>query len=497
MSGPAKDVVVVGAGNAALCAALAAAAGGAAVTVLEWAPEAEAGGNSAFTAGAMRVAYEGPEHLQELMDLSDDQLATTNFGSYPVTAFLADLERVTDGRCDPGLARVLAEQSRPTLAWMRSHGVEFEPSYGQQAFEVGGRWTFWGGLAVRVKGEGKGLMSALVAAVQRLGVDLRYGTRAVGLIQDGATVRGVRVQGPEGTEELAADAVVLASGGFEANPEWRARYLGPGWDLAKVRGTRYNTGDGIRMALEAGAVSHGHWSGCHSVAWDRDAPDHGDLAVAHQLTKNSYQFGIVVNSRGRRFLDEGADFRNYTYAAYGRELLAQPGHFAWQVFDSKVLPLLRDEYRRPEANMVLADTLEELARHMSVDEHAFLETVSRFNQACGNAPFDPNVKDGRGTAGIDPPKSNWANRLDQPPFQAFAVTCGITFTFGGVRIDHDARVLDVGGRPVPGLYAAGEMVGGLFYGNYPGGTGLTAGSVFGRIAGMSASSNDGDGHAVG
>jgi len=281
---------------------------------------------------------------------------------------------------------------------------------------------------------------------------------------------------------------VLACGGFQANAEWRTRYLGPGWDLAKVRGTRFNTGEGIRMALDIGASPSGNWSGCHAVGWERNAPEFGDLAVGDAYQKHSYPFGIMLNARGERFVDEGADFRNYTYAKYGRVILAQPGQFAWQIFDGKVLHLLRDEYRIREVTKVSADTVEDLVEKLEgVDAARALANIRQFNDAVmDDTPFDPNVKDGRGTTGLDIPKSNWANRLDRPPFEAYAITCGITFTFGGVRIDTSASVQDSDGRPIPGLYSAGEMVGGLFYFNYPGGTGLMAGAVFGRIAGTSA-----------
>jgi tricarballylate dehydrogenase len=281
---------------------------------------------------------------------------------------------------------------------------------------------------------------------------------------------------------------VLASGGFEANAEWRTRYLGPGWDLAKVRGTRFNTGDGIRMALDAGAMPYGNWSGCHAVGWDRNAPEFGDLDVGDGFQKHSYPFGIMVNGCGRRFVDEGADFRNYTYAKYGRAILEQPGQFAWQVFDHKVTHLLRDEYRIKRVTKVSAQTLEELAGKLEdVDGKGFLAEVGAYNAAVQTGvAFNPNIKDGRGTRGLAVEKSNWANTLDSPPFEAYAVTCGITFTFGGLRIDDDGAVINTDGLPIRGLYAAGELVGGLFYFNYPGGTGLMSGSVFGRIAGSSA-----------
>jgi len=195
-----------------------------------------------------------------------------------------------------------------------------------------------------------------------------------------------------------------------------------------------------------------------------------------------------VNAEGRRFVDEGADFRNYTYAKYGRAILAQPGQFAWQIFDRKVLHLLRSEYRIQQVTKVSANTLEDLVRKLDdVDADAALAEITAYNRAVlQDVPFDPNVKDGRGTRGLAVNKTNWANTLDEPPFEAYAVTCGITFTFGGLRIDTDARVISTDGEPIPGLYAAGELVGGIFYFNYPGGTGLTNGAVFGRIAGANA-----------
>ncbi|MCU1615052.1 MAG: tricarballylate dehydrogenase [Frankiales bacterium] len=487
------DVVVVGGGNAALCAALSARESGASVLVLERAPEAERGGNSAFTAGAMRFAYDGADDIVELVpDLTEVELASTDFGSYTTEQFFDDMARVTQFRCDPDLTEVLVTQSLPTLKWMRGKGVRFAPIYGRQAFKVGGRFRFWGGLTLEAHGGGPGLVDGLTRAARDDGIEIRYEARAIGLLHEEGRVSGVRVRTGGRTLDIAAGAVVLACGGFQANVEWRTRYLGAGWDLAKVRGTRFNTGDGIRMALDADAMPWGNWSGCHAVGWELNAPPFGDLAVGDSFQKHSYPFGILVNARGERFVDEGADFRNYTYAMYGREILAQPGQFAWQVFDSKVEHLLRDEYRIRQVTKVTADTLEELAVKLDgVDAQGFLATVRMYNDAVAtDVPFDPNVKDGRGTPGLPLPKSNWANTIIDPPFSAYAVTCGITFTFGGLRITTDAQVMDTEGRPIPGLYACGELVGGIFYFNYPGGTGLTNGAVFGRIAGSRAAAAD-------
>jgi tricarballylate dehydrogenase len=492
------NVIVVGAGNAALSATLAAAEQGARVTVLERAPRAERGGNSAFTAGAMRVTYDGPDDLRRLMpELTEAEWQTNDFGIYPAEEFYDDMARVTESRCDPDLTETLVTRSLPTLEWMRTKSVRFAPTYHRQAFKIDGRFKFWGGLTVEVVGGGIGLVDSLCTAAERAGVTIRYEARAVALTQRDGRISGVRVRRRDGTtEDLPADAVVLGSGGFQANAAWRTGYLGPGWDLAKVRGTRFNTGDGIQMALDIGARAVGNWSGCHAVGWDRNAPEFGDRAVGDGFQKHSYPFGIMVNALGKRFVDEGADFRNLTYARYGREVLNQPRQFAWQIFDAKVTSLLRDEYRIREVTKVTADTLEELARKLDgVDPDTLLDTLKRYNEAVRtDIPFNPNVKDGRDTEGITPRKSNWANRIDTPPFEAYQITCGITFTFGGLAIDpRTANVLSEEGHPIPGLYACGELVGGLFYFNYPGGSGLTAGAVFGRLAGTGAAAAAGAG----
>ncbi|MCL4764884.1 MAG: FAD-dependent tricarballylate dehydrogenase TcuA [Hyphomicrobiaceae bacterium] len=483
------DVVVVGGGNAAFCAALSAAEHDVSVLVLERSPEAEAGGNSRFTAGAIRCVYDGVDDLKALMpDLTPEEIANTDFGSYMEEQYFDDMGRVTEYRTDPELTEVLVKQSRETMRWMRAKGVRFQPIYGRQAFKVDGRFKFWGGLTVEAWGGGPGLVEALTGAARKNGINIAYGARALALEHDDSGITGIRVRHEGRTQTIRTRAVVLAAGGFQANAEWRTRYLGPGWDLAKVRGTRFNTGDGIRMALDAGAMPTGNWSGCHAVGWDRNAPEFGDLAVGDNFQKHSYPFGIMINANGERFVDEGADFRNYTYAKYGRVILAQPGQFAWQVFDRKVLHLLRDEYRIKQVTKVSANTLEELAGKLEdVDREKALETIRAYNAAVmAEVPFNPNVKDGRGTRGLAVRKSNWANTIDEPPFEAYAVTCGITFTFGGVKIDTSAQVIDTEGVPIGGLFAAGEMVGGIFYFNYPGGTGLMNGAVFGRIAGASA-----------
>ena len=483
------DVLVVGKGNAALCAALSARDQGATVAMLEAAPEEEHGGNSRFAGGVMRFAYETVDDLKRVTDLTDEEIANSDFGTNTRAEYLEKLYELTSYRTDADLSEILVDNSLDTMAWLRSKGARFIPNWGRQSALVDGKRRFFGNMPIEVSGGGAGLVQYLDTAARKAGIEIFYETRATSLLYDGIRVHGVRAQQAGKAIEFHAKSVVLASGGFEANPEWRARYLGPGWELAKVRGTRFNAGDGLRMALEVGAAPYGNWSGCHATGWDRYAPEFGDVNVGDQFQKHSYIFGLLINAEGRRFVDEGFDFHSFTYARYGGEVLKQPGQFAWQVFDSKVKHLLRSEYRIKFVTKVTANTLEELAAQLEgVNAENFLKTVRDFNAAVRkDVPFEHTVKDGKCTVGIEPPKSNWAQALDAPPYDAYATTCGITFTFGGLRIEKEtAQVLNVHFHPIPGLYCAGEMVGGLFYFNYPSGTGLVSGAVFGRLAGASA-----------
>jgi len=488
MAATGPHVIVVGGGNAAMCAALSAREQGARVLVLEKAPEAWRGGNGFFTAGGFRFAFKSFDELREIVrDMSDEEARAMEVDPYTEDDFYDDLMRVTEECADPDMALTLVRESQATVRWMGERGIRWIPMFGRQAFKVGDRFRFWGGLVLEAVGGGPGLIDMEYAAAEKAGIEVRFEAKATRLVvDDRGAVTGVVVRTPGGTETTAARAVVLASGGFEANPEMRTRYLGPNWELARVRGTPYNTGDGIRMALDVGALPWGHWSGCHSVQWDLNAPWHGDRKVGDNFQKHSYPVGLIVNLRGERFVDEGADFRNYTYVKYGRAVISQPRRTAFQIFDQKVLHLLREEYRIREVTRAEDATLEGLARKLEIDVAGFVDTVTRYNAAVQPGVFNPAIKDGKGTRGITPPKSNWAQPLDTPPYVGYAVTTGITFTFGGLRITGDAQVVDCEQRPIPGLFAAGELVGGLFYHNYPGGAGLMAGAVFGRIAGRAA-----------
>ena len=485
------DVVVIGCGNAALCSALSARDGGASVLVLEKAPEPWRGGNSAFSGGLFRFAFQGMDDIYELVpDLSDEEKENIEIEPYTHEKFFDDLARVTEYQTDGDLASTMIDQSLPTLKWMQSKGLRLVLAGGRQAFKVDGKLRFWGGLILEIVGGGWGLIDALLEAASNADVEIRYESKATKLITDSnGRVTGVSVRGPEGSYDVHASSVVLASGGFEANSEMRCRYLGPGWELAKVRGTPYNTGDGIKMALDIGAQPYGHWSGCHSVAWDLNAPAFGDLTVGESFQKHSYPFAVVVNINGERFLDEGADFRNYTYAKYGGLIMEQPQRTAYQIFDQKTLHLMRDEYRIRDVTKTEANTLEELAEKLEINVENFVKTIKEFNSSIEPVKFDPTVKDGKCTKGITPPKSNWAQPIDEPPYEAYSVTTGITFTFGGIRVNNKAEVINTENNIIPGLFAAGELVGGVYYFNYPGGAGLTLGAVYGRLAGIAASAN--------
>ena len=342
----APDVLVVGAGNAALCAAISAHENGARVLILEAAPFEERGGNSHYTGGAFRFAYNDAEDLKKVYPGIDENTRDEiDFGSYDEARFFEDMFELTQYRTDPDLCEILVRSSLDTARWVAGHGVKLEPGLGRQAYKVDGKFKFWGGLALHIWGGGAELLKALYANAEGRGIPIAYETPAVGLLRDGTRVGGVIASRDGETVEIRAPSVVLACGGFESNPEMRTRYLGPGWELAKVRGTRFNMGAGLSMALAAGAQPFGNWSGCHSVAWDVNAPPFGELSVGDQFQKHNYPFGIIVNARGERYVDEGANFHSHTYAKYGGEILRQPGMFAWQVFDAKVAHLLSGEYR--------------------------------------------------------------------------------------------------------------------------------------------------------
>jgi tricarballylate dehydrogenase len=482
------DVIVIGAGNAALSAALSAKDNGAEkVLVLEKASLKEKGGNSRYTNGAYRFAYDGFSDLKKVIpNLKNSN--SIDYGKYSVADFLRDMNKVTQGKTDKKLSKTLTSKSFETIQWLSKKGLKFTPIKGRQSFKVNGIMKYWGGLTLEVDGQGEKLIDSMLKIIKKNKIDIQYDTAAVDLIYEDNVVKGVEVISKNKPKKILAKSIILACGGFESSSEMRTRYLGPGWEMAKVRGTKHNTGDGLTMALKIGASPFGNWSGCHAVFHDMNGPEFSDLKISNKYRKISYPWGIVLNADGDRFVDEGEDFRNFTYAKFGKEVIKQPNQIGWQIFDHKVRHMLYPEYDVKSATMVKANSIKELlSKITSINSQKALKTINEYNEAVKDEiKYDPTIKDGKCTEGLKINKTNWANKIDKPPYYAYGVTCGITFTFGGLRVNEKCQVLNKVMKPIKGLYAAGEMIGGIFYFNYPGGSGLTSGAVFGKIAGRSA-----------
>jgi len=487
------DVIVVGGGNAALTAALSASESGARVLVLEAAPEAERGGNSRFTGGIFRIAHDGKDDLTPLITEEHKAwLPRLSIGPYTREAYREEWMRTSQGRPDARLVDLTIERSRETVQWMHSKGVAFELTF-DKLFDPStlGDDTVYEmvpGGALRAAHEGVGLIENLYRAVDAdPNIEVWYESPVGSLITRGSTIEGVRIR-RESEDVEVRGTVILAAGGFEANPEMRLRYLGPGWDTVRVRGSRFNMGTMLQEALRIGAQPIGHWEGCHASPLDAAAPKVGDLRFTDKYSRYSYPYALLVNSEAQRFVDEGEAQVWLTYAKTGAAIGRQPGGIAYQIFDRRTSHLLEPRYSTTAP--VEAATLEELAEKLGLDPARLRETVDTYNSAVdadADAKFNRFELDGLAArpAG-QPPKSNWAQPIDQGPFIAYPVVCGITFTYGGLAIDTSARVLDTTGRVMPGLYAVGEIAGDFFYYNYAGGAGLVRGAVFGRIAGAEA-----------
>jgi tricarballylate dehydrogenase len=356
----------------------------------------------------------------------------------------------------------------------------------QTAVRQGGRIYFPAGAVIQFWSGGPGLTNRLFRAAEGRGIDVVYDAPVLDLLTTGdGRVQGVRTQTPEGLMDIHAAAVILACGGFEASDKRRARYLGAEWEKVHVRGTRHNTGELLDRLEVLDAQLGGHLNGAHAVPVDAGSPEVGDLNLGDLTARLSYPLGIMVNRDAQRFIDEGMDFKSYSYTVMGPAILRQPGGAAYQIFDQQTVERLEARYGSGSPP-VIADTIEALAEKLGLNPEALVRTVNAYNNAVQDGAFNPAIKDGKRTQGIKPAKTNWALRLDKPPFVAYGVCCGITFTYGGVMVNDAGQVLRRNGIPIPGLYAAGEITGGIFYHNYPSGSGLMLGAVFGRIAGTSA-----------
>ena len=481
----AYDVVVVGAGNAAMCAALAARERGASVVVLEKAPPSAQGGNCPYTGGGFRFLHEGIEDLRAFVpDLTDQQVANINMGPYTAEDFENHLTTVTHGETDPDLMKVIIAQSRPTIDWMQSKGVTWELT-DRTAQIAQAPSTIPSSVGLSAWQSGVGLIQMLTTACRRAGIDILYETKMLRLLQDSrGGVSGVAARDADGVHEIGSRGVVLACGGFEANQEMRVKYLGQGWERAKVRGAKYNTGDGHRAAMEIGAKPVGQWTGCHATPIDFDAPPTGVLEATDKMPRRSYPLGITVNVAGRRFFDEGEGFAEQTFVDAAGHILAQQRSIAFQIFDSKASAHMEGRYG--VSTSIEAGNIEELAGKLGINTEALAMTVAEFNAEAHEGEYVPRERDGRSTRTIYPRKSNWALKIDSPPFVAYKVTGGITYTYGGPKIDPRGQVTDMEDRPIPGLFAAGEIVGGILFHNSLRAGGLMHGAVFGKLAGANA-----------
>jgi tricarballylate dehydrogenase len=481
------DIIVIGGGSAAHEAAVAAREAGAErIVMLEKAPESEFGGNARYSHTGFRFVYDGAREIRQFLDIDEARFRTFVMPPYTRDNFLADLDRVTEGRIDRDLAAFLVDNSNGALHWMRQRGIRFEQ---EKSVVVDGKHYFEPGAVIHTVGGGLGQLLAWRKIADELGIEIRYESKVCALHGNEHGLEGVRVTTPEGEYDLVGRAVICCSGGFQASTEMRARYLGPFGDFMRVRGSKHDTGEVLNMMIALGASAAGHWQGAHATPIDAGAPDgaiplradgHGNWANRYE-----YKFGITVNTLGERFYDEGESKHSYTYAKTGRAVLAQPRGLAFQLFDDTGFKLFRQGAYQGATGCEAA-TIAELAAKIGLAPEVLAHTVAEYNAACReDVAFDPGNVDGKCTIGIVPKKSNWAVRIEKPPFRAFPIVCGITFTFGGVRINTKAEVLNTAGRTIRGLYASGDVVG-LFFHNYPGNTGQTRNAVFGRVAGRQA-----------
>jgi tricarballylate dehydrogenase len=454
------DVLVIGGGNAALCAAISARHTGASVLVLEGAPKFYRGGNTRHTRN-MRCAH--------------DAATAILTGPYSEEEFFEDLQRVTEGQTDEELARLMIRESKDILDWIVDQGVRWQPSLGG-TLSLGRTNSFF-------LGGGRAMLNALYLTAEKLGVEILYDAEVLDLdIQDGMFLAATLRQG-DGRVQAKATSLVAAAGGFEANIEWLKEYWGEAADNFLIRGTPYNRGSILKMLLSKGVQEIGDPTQCHAVAIDARAPKFdGGIITRH----DSVVFGIVVNRDGMRFYDEGEDIWPKRYAIWGRLVAAQPGQIAYIIFDCTV----RNSFMPTLFPPIEADSIAALAGKLELDPAALEKTIADFNTAVRPGTFDHTILDDCRTEGVMPPKTHWARKIETPPYLAYPVRPGITFTYLGTRVNKESRMLMKDGKPSANMFAAGEIMAGNVLGKgYAAGIGMTIGSVFGRIAGREAARN--------
>lgn len=455
------DVLVIGGGNAALCAAISARRAGASVLVLEGAPKFYRGGNTRHTRN-MRCAH----------DAATDILT----GPYTEQEFFDDLLRITGGQTDEELAKFMIHESKDILNWIVEQGVRWQPSLGG-TLSLGRTNSFF-------LGGGRAMLNALYLTAEQLGVEILYDAEVADLnIEHGMFLSAMLKTPVGGHSEVRAAALVAAAGGFEANIEWLKEYWGEAADNFLIRGTPYNRGSILKMLLAKDVQEVGDPTQCHAVAIDARAPKFdGGIITRHDFVV----FGIVVNKHAQRFYDEGEDIWPKRYAIWGRLVAAQPDQIAYIIFNSSVLTSFMPTLFPP----IKADTIAELAGKFELDPAALEKTIAGFNGAVQPGTFDHTILDDCRTEGLTPPKTHWARRIETPPYYGYPVRPGITFTYLGTRVNKQARMLMKDGKPAANMFAAGEIMAGNVLGKgYAAGIGMTIGSVFGRIAGREAAQN--------
>jgi len=455
------DAVVVGCGIAGLAAGIRLAERDCSVVILEKSPKEHRGGHTRFTE-SFRIPTAEIDFDIEF-----------NVEDYSAADFYSDLMKTTNYRADNDLARRVTEEAADTFEWLTEMGLDWEYQAPHPGYTAGRVWL-----------DGETMIDDLVNHYESLGGEVRYDAMVQDVIRaDNGSASGVAGFIDGRRARFEADAVLLAAGDYGSSKEKRTRYFGPGYGNMKVRGSRYNTGEVIESAMDAGAKSDGEWGDAHMAIIDAQSPD-----VEGGITRiDGYQYGLILNHDGERFVDEGEDSRAHTYAKFGRRIFEQPYHEAFIIVDSKVVD---DVAHMGPSRAITADSIEALVRRLDIENpERAVKTVNAYNEACPDdaaAAYNPDTLDGNVAADIDPPKSNWALPLDDPPFTGYPVTGGMTFAFGGVAITPDGEVLDTTDTVIPGLFAAGNVTGGLFYDNYPGGSGLTNAAVYGRVAANTA-----------
>jgi tricarballylate dehydrogenase len=455
------DVLVIGGGNAALCAAISARRAGASVLVLEGAPKFYRGGNTRHTRN-MRCAHDAATEILT--------------GPYTEEEFWDDLLRLTGGQTDEELAKFMIKESKDILNWIVEQGVRWQPSLGG-TLSLGRTNSFF-------LGGGRAMLNALYLTAEKLGVEIRYDAEVTDLqIEDGMFLSARLKQPIDGAVEIRASALVAAAGGFEANIEWLKEYWGEAADNFLIRGTPYNRGSILKLLLEKGVQDIGDPTQCHAVAIDARAPKFdGGIITRH----DSVVFGIVVNKHAERFYDEGEDIWPKRYAIWGRLVAAQPDQIAYIIFDASV----RNSFMPTLFPPIEGGSIAELAAKLELDSAALKKTITEFNAAVQPGTFDHTILDDCRTDGITPPKTHWARRIETPPYLAYPVRPGITFTYLGTRVNRQARMVMKDGKPSANMFAAGEIMAGNVLGKgYAAGIGMTIGSVFGRVAGREAAKN--------